>query len=57
MKKVKKIVNIIQKSNKAKNRFLDKVKGKHKNEEENHHHDHDDDELDDHNNSCNWSYA
>ena len=61
---MKKIVNIIEKSNQIKERFLDRVnsqikvikKEKEKHEGHNHHH-HDEDELDDHNDSSNWSYA
>lgn len=59
---MKKIVNMIIKSNQIRKRFFDKVnsqikieKDKHKNEGHNHHHD--EDELDDHNDSSNWSYA
>lgn len=59
---MKKIVKMIIKSNQIKKRFLDKVnsqikmiqKGKHKHEEHNHL---EEDDLDDHNDSSNWSYA
>ena len=62
---MKKIVNIIEKSTQIKNRFINMVKGnRHKLEEKpkhrghRGHRDHDEDhELDDHNDSSNWSYC
>jgi hypothetical protein len=57
---MKKIVNMIIKSDHIKRRFLDKVKSQikkiQKDKQKGHNHD-DDDELDDHNDSSNWSYA
>ncbi len=62
---MKKIVNIIQKSNHIKKRFINLIKGNRHNLEDNprnhghhghHGHDDDDEELDDHNDSSNWSY-
>jgi len=58
---MKKIANIIEKSNQIKKRFFEKVKGKHEYNSPDgahkHHHDKEEDELDDHNDSSNWSYA
>jgi hypothetical protein len=63
---MRKIIKIIEKSEHIKKRFLDKVKSKikmiqnKKDKHEGHNHnddDDDDDELDNHNDSCNWSYA
>jgi hypothetical protein len=57
---MKKIVNMIIKSDHIKRRFLDKVKSQikkiQKDKQKGHNHD-DEDELDDHNDSSNWSYA
>ena len=57
----KKILNIIVKSNRIRNRFKNIVGVKRKGNHDNHNHDHNDDnddnELDDHNDSSNWSYA
>lgn len=53
----KNFLNIIVKSNRIRNRFKNIVGGKRK---ENHDHsdnDNDDNELDDHNDSSNWSYS
>jgi hypothetical protein len=49
----KKFLNIIVKSNRIRNRFKNIVGGKLKGNHHNHH----DGELDDHNDSSNWSYA
>jgi hypothetical protein len=60
---MRKIVKIILKSEHIKKRFLEKVKSKikmiqnNKDKNKHEHHNHNDDELDDHNDSCNWSYA
>jgi hypothetical protein len=59
---MRKIVNIIQKSNHIKNRFINLIKGnRHKLKDkpkrrEDDDDDDDDDELDDHNDSSNWTY-
>lgn len=53
----KKFLNIIVKSNRIRNRFKNIVGGKRKGNHDNHNHNDDDDELDDHNDSSNWSYV
>jgi hypothetical protein len=56
----KKFLNIIVKSSRIRNRFKNIVGGKPKENHHNHHNhnnNHNDGELDDHNDSSNWSYA
>ena len=56
---MKKFVNIIRKSREITKRFVSIVRNKHRDDEDDkrhgnkHHHNH---ELDDHNDSSNWSY-
>ena len=54
---MRKIVNIILKSNHIKKRFLDRVKSKIKMIQKVKQKQLEEDELDDHNDSSNWSYA
>jgi hypothetical protein len=56
-KKMRKIVKIILKSEHIKKRFLEKVKSKIKMIQKNKQKQLEEDELDDHNDSSNWSYA
>lgn len=53
---MKKIINIIEKSYRIKNKLKNIVGGK-RNENHKHHDHHHDIELDDHNDSSNWSYC
>ena len=55
--KMRKIVKIILKSNQIKKRFLDRVKSKIKMIQKAKQKQLEEDELDDHNDSSNWSYA
>jgi hypothetical protein len=59
---MKKIANLIQKSNQIKDKFSNMIRGdKDENEDRKHgkikNHRRDDDELDDHNDPKNWSYC
>lgn len=54
---MRKIVKIILKSNQIKKRFLDRVKSKIKIIQKTKQKQVEEDELDDHNDSSNWSYA
>jgi hypothetical protein len=54
---MRKIVKIILKSNQIKKRFLDRVKSKIKMIQKAKQKQLEEDELDDHNDSSNWSYA
>jgi hypothetical protein len=53
---MRKIVNIIQKSNHIKNRFLKIIKGNRHKLKDKPKRREDEDELDDHNDSSNWTY-
>ena len=53
----KKFLNIIVKSSRIRNKFKNIVGGKPKENHHNHNHNHNDGELDDHNDSSNWSYS